>query len=515
MLKLKSFPLELVAKTSSHYNKSFHAKVFTLFASSESELKSFAEHSPAHYDYCLCFMEKDEGQWFLDTTSLSRVRDWVAKGARAGVGHVSKLYKIWEKEWDTYKKLSGRLLSVDLSQLSQGELKKEFANFYSQYLKAGSVAYIADTFMSSGETDWLEEQLKSAVTPKKTTFSLQQTIRALTLPLHLSFTIEEEIELLKIAQKIQSRYPNKLPPFKKLSAQSPTLAKLLTKHEQKFYWIKNNYHNVEFLTAEYFYKQVQLVIKNLPRQGSNILARTLRQKLAHIKAFKQLRQQTLKVTQLTPYAKNLLEIARLFSKWKDVRKSGVYMGMEHFDRFLKEIGRRNRLPERDINFLVFDEIINLFTKNSPNFKKIINKRKRHTFFAFTPKGYFLVEGDKARPYFKYVRRGHSTEIAELKGVTASPGKASGKARVIRKTEEMQLFKKDEILITNQTTPEFVPIMKKAGAIVTEQGGITSHAAVVSRELNKPCIIGTKIATTVFQTGDLVEVDANKGTVKKI
>jgi len=58
-------------------------------------------------------------------------------------------------------------------------------------------------------------------------------------------------------------------------------------------------------------------------------------------------------------------------------------------------------------------------------------------------------------------------------------------------------------------------MKKAGAIVTDEGGITCHAAIVSRELGIPCVVGTKIVTKVFKDGDLVEVDANKGLVKKV
>ena len=80
---------------------------------------------------------------------------------------------------------------------------------------------------------------------------------------------------------------------------------------------------------------------------------------------------------------------------------------------------------------------------------------------------------------------------------------------------MKNFQAGEILVANQTTPDFVPIMKKAAAIVTEQGGITSHAAVVSRELKKPCVIGTKIATKAFQTGDKIKVDANEGIAQKL
>ncbi|MBI1935587.1 hypothetical protein HYS31_04040 [Candidatus Woesearchaeota archaeon] len=66
-----------------------------------------------------------------------------------------------------------------------------------------------------------------------------------------------------------------------------------------------------------------------------------------------------------------------------------------------------------------------------------------------------------------------------------------------------------------TSPWYVPIMEKAAAIVTDEGGITCHAAIISREMSKPCIIGTKFATKVLKNGDLVEVDATKGIIKRI
>ena len=71
----------------------------------------------------------------------------------------------------------------------------------------------------------------------------------------------------------------------------------------------------------------------------------------------------------------------------------------------------------------------------------------------------------------------------------------------------------DILVTTMTSVDFVPVMEKAGAFVTNEGGITSHASIVAREMNKPCIIGTQNATQVLRDGDLVEVDADKGIVK--
>lgn len=80
---------------------------------------------------------------------------------------------------------------------------------------------------------------------------------------------------------------------------------------------------------------------------------------------------------------------------------------------------------------------------------------------------------------------------------------------------MNAFVKGEILVTTMTEPNLINVMKKAAAIVTNQGGMTSHAAIVSRELNIPCVVATFHATEIFKTGDIIEVDANKGIVSKI
>ena len=71
----------------------------------------------------------------------------------------------------------------------------------------------------------------------------------------------------------------------------------------------------------------------------------------------------------------------------------------------------------------------------------------------------------------------------------------------------------EILVTGMTTPDFMPVIKKSAGFITDEGGITCHAAIVAREMKKPCIIGTRIATEILKDGNLVELDANSGMVK--
>jgi len=104
----------------------------------------------------------------------------------------------------------------------------------------------------------------------------------------------------------------------------------------------------------------------------------------------------------------------------------------------------------------------------------------------------------------------------IKGLPASPGKGAGRAHVILNPKDIDEFKDGEVLVTEMTAPDWVPAMKKAKAIVTDSGGMTCHASIVSRELGIPCIVGTKsrgqAATTTIKDGTDITVDASNGVV---
>ncbi|MDD3928102.1 MAG: phosphoenolpyruvate synthase, partial [bacterium] len=100
----------------------------------------------------------------------------------------------------------------------------------------------------------------------------------------------------------------------------------------------------------------------------------------------------------------------------------------------------------------------------------------------------------------------------LTGVGASPGIASGPVHILRSSDEVNELKDGEVLVAVMTNPDFVPAMRRAAAIITDAGGRTSHAAIVSRELGVPCIVGTDKATTVLNNGQMVTVDGSRGTV---
>ncbi len=102
--------------------------------------------------------------------------------------------------------------------------------------------------------------------------------------------------------------------------------------------------------------------------------------------------------------------------------------------------------------------------------------------------------------------------ALLQGAPASPGIASGPAKLILDASQIDRVKEGDILVTEMTTPDFVPAMKRAVAIVTDRGGRTAHAAIVSRELGIPCVVGAEHATTTLNDGQIITVDGSTGKV---
>jgi pyruvate,water dikinase len=105
------------------------------------------------------------------------------------------------------------------------------------------------------------------------------------------------------------------------------------------------------------------------------------------------------------------------------------------------------------------------------------------------------------------------ESKEITGNVAYPGHAKGRVRIVKTEKDNSKFAKGDILVLIMTTPNLTPSMSKAAAIITDEGGITCHAAIFAREMKKPCIIGTHIATKALKDGDLIEVDADIGLIR--
>jgi phosphohistidine swiveling domain-containing protein len=185
--------------------------------------------------------------------------------------------------------------------------------------------------------------------------------------------------------------------------------------------------------------------------------------------------------------------------------------------FLKELwiyaGKKIRIPNpEDVSYLTPEEVRKIFNEEDYPFQEEINKRKKGCIFylyKYNIKFYYDASLSEFGIDSNFVKD------SEVSGRTTFKGKVKGIVRIVNTPDDIKKLKKDDVLVSINFTPSLSSCIKKVAAVVTDEGGFGSHAAIVSREFKIPCVIGTKIATQVFKDGDLVEVDADKGVVRKI
>ncbi len=199
--------------------------------------------------------------------------------------------------------------------------------------------------------------------------------------------------------------------------------------------------------------------------------------------------------------------------------------MNYVQRIVNELRGHFKLKASDISAYEYDELIELLQEAKRVSPKMLANRKRGYLRIFTHKEATTHTGESAREKIKDLllfRKEEFARVKPLQGTTASLPKGKtlvrGTAFVLTTgfniQRELKNFRKGQIFVVTQTDPNMVPAIKNASAIVTDEGGITSHAAIVSRELGIPAIIGTRLATKMFKTGDTLILDFNKGVVMK-
>lgn len=212
--------------------------------------------------------------------------------------------------------------------------------------------------------------------------------------------------------------------------------------------------------------------------------------------------------------KGIFMIAALAAKYKLECNFCADHLQYKFRACLTSYAKKFDLTYEDITYLTTEEIQKLDIKKLDNLKTQIKKRKK-AYGIYKENGSIKITVDEEleKQFELFGLRISHKDIREIKGSVASKGYARNVAAIVLTPKDIGKVKPDMILVAPETTPDFVPAMGKAAAFVTDIGGITSHAGIVAREMNKPCITGTKIATQVIKDGDLIEVDAEKGIVR--
>ncbi len=215
----------------------------------------------------------------------------------------------------------------------------------------------------------------------------------------------------------------------------------------------------------------------------------------------------------------LLELVKLLREYVYLRSYRLEMlnkSNQAIQPLLEKIGRQIGLTLAEVCALTAEEITAALKGTDLPPKTDIQDRLCGYIYLEQGENYkIFTQNLREIKEIEFGKEKNYSEVKEITGTTGCKGKITGKVRVILNKADISFLQKGEVLVTAMTTPEYIMAMEKASAIVTDEGGVLCHAAIVSREMNKPCVIGAGISTKVFKTGDLVEVDGEKGTVRKI
>jgi len=295
-----------------------------------------------------------------------------------------------------------------------------------------------------------------------------------------------------------------------LKSKYPTIFEQLQKIEQNYNWLSFGQLGPA-KKSEHFLEDLKVYLKG---KKFNQEYKSLNEEKIKLK---NLQNRYIKELHLDPIEKRLFKTTQDFSYNKVYRFDVLLLNFYALDKLLREIAKRINWTVKQLRFTSPEEITGLLQNKKVVTKKEVKKRQQYCVTVIKGKGIVHLTGQKAKDYLKNKVKDLEVEkdIAVIHGMGVFLGRVSGIVKIVNFVKDMIKVKPGDILVSVQTNPDLLPAMKKAAAFATDIGGITSHAAIVARELKKPCVVGLRTATKVFKDGDRIEVDATKGDVKKI
>ncbi len=383
----------------------------------------------------------------------------------------------YEEIFSRHKKFFQQIDNTDFSLLTNETLEEYVNKIEIAQSDSVGLAHIIESISFKGESEFrqsLEQEIQNGS-------QMNEYFLKLTSPNQYSFIAQEEDELRKIA------------------ALSPEKQEIeLQKHLKKYFWIQNSYFGPQEIDLDFFRKRMAQI---------NYL------KKEQIVSDEEKIQLT-KELNISQKTKQLADILALSTVWRDERKANILKTIHYFSKINTEIARRLNVDVKLVEHMTLHELRQFSSLDKKGLKEKLVERYDGSYYYLNGTDELVISGPEYRKICSQMENKSNHKITdEIRGMIANGGSVIGRAVICKGISEFSKVQDGDILVTSMTRPEFMPILRKVAAIVTDEGGITCHAAIVARELNIPAVIGTKVATKIIKDGMMVEVKANHGLVK--
>lgn len=411
-------------------------------------------------------------------------------------------------EFNYYLNETDRLIKLlNNKKISKNELVKIFEYAEEIYEKGMSWSMIIEPL-----DIYLIKKIKENLNIPTDKFS--EFFGILTSPLEESFVLRKKKEILNLAKEINKNenlkniFLQKNIENIKNETKKTSIIKEINTHLANYSWINGDYVKSQHLEIS----DIIVSIKEYLDNNINI-EQELLEIDNYVKDLKIKKEEVWKKIDIKEEMKNVLLLTEKIGAMHDWRKEAFLKSQFLFELLFEKISQGNKIDIDVLRFSLPEEIISYLKTDKIDEAKIV-QRKKYSLVLSGIDGHKIYYNDEALSIEnKELAFGNKEVFSLIKGIPASLGKVVGRAVVAYSSDEaMKKIQKGDILVTSMTRPDFVPAMKIAGAIVTNEGGMTCHASIVSREFKIPCIVGTRVATKIINDGDIVEVNGNHGIV---
>lgn len=460
------------------------------------------------------------GTYFI----ASELRQLIESTVKAIVTNPDKIKKVHNQALALNRDLfilSKKLLKTSLNDLSNHQLSLAYQKIIKLLITSHGWALPTTWFLDSDGEDFsklLLEKITEIIKQQNSSLSAVECFSILTTPTQPSLATKEEAESLSVLSLINQNQQAKRLFLKDLKIIANGLKNLRPKIQQR---IKNHFNKWRWQAYTYMGPAYELdyylsVWRGLLKEKINI-QKELNQLQGYSQKVKSAKAKIVKELKLDQQAQGLFKTAGDIIYLKSYRKDAWFFTCYALENLYKEIGRRLGLSLNQVWFMGWWEVMPALQKGNFSANLLNQRMVFSVVYQYGKKG-VIHSGQQAKKFLaglNFEKAGKTVKVKELQGTCAYPGKAKGRVKIINQVEDMGKMRSGDIMLSHTTYPALAPAMKKASAIVTDDGGITCHVAIVARELKIPAIVGTKIATKVLKDGDKVEVNATKGIIRKI
>jgi phosphoenolpyruvate synthase/pyruvate phosphate dikinase len=407
------------------------------------------------------------------------------------------------------------IASHQLKHIPQNELLEHYNNLFLRIQKMFGYFNVSQPSISYA----IEEEITRLMQQQGIDANTQFEILSVMLKQDETTLIEEEEkELLKIALNLRESLLFSQPlqvVLSKMLHDAPHVHKELLAHKMKYSFLASS-ENFDEFDMQYYVKRLQDMILLSEHELHSKIA----EKSPNAHALAKQRDEICQKHNLSDELVHIMDVGRIYSHQRMVVRIFWTKAVNVWGKILREFARKMNISEVDIQYYLREEINRYFETGIELSKEEIEKRKKpHAYVIWDRQKPLFYHGEEAQQIHEKYLKADISNATSIVGTIANKGIKRGRAKLLLHGENMvkQIYEMEEgdILVTGNTRPDMMLALEKASAVVTDEGGICSHAAIVSRELGIPCVIGTVNATKIFKEGDIIEVDGDTGVVRKI